>query len=581
MVKKINLKINSVNVSVDEGTTILQAAKLANITIPTLCYLEKINAIGACRICLVEVKNIRPLVAACVYPVSEGMEVTTHNERINRIRKLNLELILSTHIKNCLSCDKSTKCELQKLALEYGCNENRFGGAMPERTTDASSPSIIRDSQKCILCKRCKAMCYEIQDVRVIAVNKRGFESYLGCAFGAKLDETACVGCGQCTLVCPTGALTERNDIDKVVKALADPELITIVAPAPSVRVGIAEEFGAPVGTNATGKLAASLRLLGFKYVFDIDFAADLTIMEEANELIQRVSNNGVLPMMTSCSPGWVNFISAYYPEMLSHLSSAKSPQQMFGATIKTYWAEKNHIDPAKIFVVTIMPCTAKKGEILRPAINTHENVNDIDAVLTVREYAKLLKRYGVKFNELPDADFDSPLGESTGAGLIFGATGGVMEAALRTAADTLTGKNLTNIEYKKVRGIKGIKEATVKIGDHTINVCAASGLKNARMVLEQVKAKKKNYHFIEIMACPGGCVNGGGMPLQPLNEISFAQRAKLRAQAIYRGDRAKTIRKSHQNPMIIQLYKEYFGKPGSQKAHHALHTTYQSRKFI
>ncbi|MDR0739973.1 MAG: [FeFe] hydrogenase, group A [Mycoplasmataceae bacterium] len=580
MEKKINLKIDGISVSVPSGSTILDAANVANVRIPTLCYLRKINAIGACRICLVEVKNIRPLVAACVYPASEGMEVLTHTDRVNKARKINLELILSAHVKNCLSCAKSMNCELQKLSLEYGCNENHFKGAMPKRTVDNSSPCLIRDSQKCILCKRCKAACYETQTVKVIAVNNRGFESYLGCAYDAEMNDTACVSCGQCTLVCPTGALMVKSDVDKVLNALSNPELTVVVAPAPSVRVGIAEEFGEPVGTNAEGRLVTALRMLGFNKVFDIDFAADLTIMEEANELVERIQNKGLLPMMTSCSPGWVNFLTAYYPEMIPHLSSAKSPQGMFGATVKTYWVEKNKLDPAKVFVTTIMPCTAKKHEILRKK-DMHDNTPDIDAVLTVRELGLLLKRQGINFTKLSNGTFDDPLGESTGAGVIFGVTGGVMEAALRTAADTLTGKSLDSVDYKKVRGTKGIKEATVDINGMKINVCAASGLANARRVLEDVKSGKKQYHFIEIMACPGGCVNGGGMPIHNPNEISFEERAKARAKSIYKEDERKTIRKSHENTQIIQLYKEYFGKPGSHKAHEVLHTTHDKRRFI
>jgi NADP-reducing hydrogenase subunit HndD len=491
--KMINLKIDNIPVQVESGTTILDAAKKVGVKIPTLCYLREINAIGACRICLVECKNRRPLLTACVYPCEEGMEIITHSERINKARKTNLELILSAHVKNCLSCDKSMHCKLQQLAYEYGCDENHFKGAMSERIIDDSSYSLHRDSLKCILCKRCKAMCYETQDVKVINVNKRGFDSYLGCAFGQKIADTACVGCGQCTLVCPTGALSEKNDIDKVITALNDPELTCIVAPAPSVRVGIAEEFGEKVGTNAEGRLVTSLKMLGFNKVFDIDFAADLTIMEEAHELIERIKNKGILPMMTSCSPGWVNYLTAYYPELIPNLSSAKSPQGMFGSTIKTYWAEKNKIDPNKIFVVTIMPCTAKKTEIHRKR-DTHEGIMDVDAVLTVRELGRLLKRQGIKFNELNDSKFDDPLGESTGAAVIFGVTGGVMEAALRTAADTLSGKSLKKIDYKKVRGTKGIKEAAVEVDGVKLNVCVASGLKNAHEVMEQVKnGNKKN----------------------------------------------------------------------------------------
>lgn len=579
--KMINLKIDGVSVSVEEGSTILDAANQAKITIPTLCYLKKINAIGSCRICLVEVKNVRPLVAACVYPAAEGMEVITHNARINRSRKLNLELILSTHSKNCLSCNKSTKCDLQRLSYEYGCDEERFSGALPPPKADDSSPSIIKDSRKCILCKRCKAVCSEVQTVKAIDVNNRGFESYLGCAFGKKIADTACVNCGQCTLVCPTGALMEKNEIDKVLAALNNKDLITVVAPAPSVRYGIAEEFGEPMGTNAEKRLATALRILGFNKVFDINFGADLTIMEEAHELIERVKNNGKLPMITSCSPGWVNFISAYYPELLPHLSTAKSPQAIFAATLRTYWAEKNNVDPKKIFLVTIMPCTAKKDERLHRD-DVMRDGHDVDVVLTVRELGRLLKRQGIDFNNLQESEFDNPMGEFSGAGAIFGATGGVMEAALRTAADWMTGTKVGAIDYKKVRGIKGIKSASIDINKTTINVAVASGLSNARKLMEEIKnGNKNNYHFIEIMACPSGCLNGGGMPLHNPNVISFEERAKLRSKGIYKQDQYAHIRKSHENPSIIQLYKEYFDKPGSHKAHELLHSHIHERKFI
>lgn len=580
-IKMINLKIDNILVTVPEGSTILEASKLAHVTIPTLCYLKEINAIGSCRICLVEVKNMRPLVAACVYPVTEGMEVFTHTDRVIRSRRLNLELILSTHVRNCQACKKSTKCELQRLSYEYGCNDIRFEGAIPTRRVDNSSLSIIKDSAKCILCKRCKAVCSNVQTVNAIAVNGRGFESYLGCAYGEKINKTACVGCGQCTLVCPTGALMEQNNVDDVTKALNDPNLITVVAYAPAVRFGIAEEFGYPMGTNAEGKLNTSLRMLGFKHVFDINFAADLTIMEEAEELKHRLTTNGVLPMITSCSPGWLNFLAAFYHEMLPYHSTAKSPQQMFGATLKTYWAEKNNVDYKKIFLVTVMPCLAKKDEIYHRK-NTHPDARDVDAVLSVRELAHLLKRQGIKFNELKESGTDNPLGEFTGAGAIFGATGGVMEAALRTAADELSGQSLKEIEYTKVRGIKGIKKASVTIKDKTINVAVVSGLGNARMILEEIKAgNKNNYHFIEIMGCPGGCLNGGGMPIIDPNTISFQERTIARAKGIYKQDRNLPLRKSHENPYIIQLYKEYFEKPGSHKAHEILHSSIPKREFI
>ena len=580
--KILNLKINGISVQVPDGSTVLDACKKANVNVPTLCYLKEINEIGACRMCLVEIKGVRPLVTSCVYPAAEGMEVITHNARINKSRKTNLELLLSNHVKECLSCKRNLHCKLQDLAYEYGCDEFKFEGAMSKRIKDESSHCLVRDSGKCIVCKRCSAVCNKVQTVKTIAPNKRGFETVVGCAFNQDIAKTACVGCGQCTLVCPTGALMEKDDTQKVADALANPELITIVAPAPAVRISIAEEFGNPIGTFAQGKLASSLRALGFKYVFDVDFAADLTIMEEASEFLHRVQNGGTLPLITSCSPGWVNFLTAYYPEMIPNLSTAKSPQQMLGALTKTYFAEKLGVDPRKIFFASIMPCTAKKSEINKDKdALRHLGIKDTDATITVRELARMIKKQGIDFNNLPEGTFDSPLGDSTGAAVIFGTTGGVMEAALRTAADVLENRSIENVDYTAVRGTKGIKEASLTLAGKTINVAVASGLNNARKILDDIKAGKKDYHFIEIMACPGGCVNGGGQPYVDYDKYSWQEVANKRASSIYSDDKNSKIRKSHENPAIIKIYNEYLQKPGSHKAHELLHTTYDKRNFI
>ena len=576
----INLTIDGVKVSVEEGSTILDAAKKAGITIPTLCYLKELNKIGACRMCLVEVKGARGLVTSCAYPVTEGMEVTTNSYKLYNARKTNLELLISNHRKDCSNCLKSKSCELKELAELYECDEHAWDGKKSSHEPDVTSDCIIRDPSKCILCKKCVAVCAKQQAVGVIHANKRGFNTYIGCAFDEKMDKTACVGCGQCTLVCPTGALTERDHIAEVFAALNDPEKIVVVSPAPSVRVTIGEEFGYPIGTDVEGKLVTALKRIGFNYVFDVDFAADLTIMEEGYEFLDRLKNNGKLPLITSCSPGWINFVTAYYPEFIDNLSTAKSPMQMQGSVTKTYWAQKMNIDPKKIVTVHIMPCTAKKSEI-NYGCDALKGMRDTDIVLTVRELARMIKIDNINFRNLPDGKFDSPIGESTGAAVIFGTTGGVMEAALRTVADVVTGEDLPSVDYRAVRGTKGIKEATLNLKGQEVKVCAVSGLANAARVLEDIKSGKRNYHFVEIMCCPGGCVNGGGTPYVNYEVNSRDEVIKLRAKALYKNDSKKAIRKSHKNPSIIKIYQEFFEKPNSHKAHEILHRSYKKREFI
>ncbi len=573
----VNIKINNMPLSVPKGISILEAARTAGIEIPTLCYLKKINEIGACRICMVEVKGARSLVTACVYPVNEGMEIFTNTERVRKSRKTTLELILSTHDRKCLSCIRSGTCELQQLCKEFGVDdEGRFDGANPVHEYDDSAIHMIRDNGKCILCRRCVAAC-QAQHISVIGANARGFDTHIGSAFEKPLDSVACVSCGQCIVNCPTGAIYEKDDTAKVLEAINDPEKFVVVHTAPSIRVTLGECFGMHIGTNVQGKMVAALRRLGFDKVFDTDFGADLTIVEEANEFLGRVQNGGVLPMITSCSPGWIKYCEHYYPDMLDHLSSCKSPQQMSGAVIKTWYAEKMEIDPKDIVVVGIMPCTAKKFETKREN-QSASGYPDVDYSLTTRELGRMIDSAGIFFKHLPDEEFDNPLGDSTGAAVIFGATGGVMEAALRTAVEKLSGEELKSLDFTEVRGTDGIKEASYTVNGMEIKVCVVSGLANANTIMEKVKNGTADYHFIEIMGCPGGCVNGGGQPIQHAVVRNFVDLRARRAAALYEADKDMPLRKSHESEAVKRLYAEFLGEPGSHKAHEVLHTSYVAR---
>lgn len=574
----VNIQINGMPLSVPKGISILEAARYAGIEIPTLCYLKDINEIGACRICMVEVKGARNLVTACVYPVSEGMEVFTNTEKVRHSRKTTLELILSTHDKSCLSCIRSGTCELQALCKEFGVDdENAFAGEMIHYDFDDSAAHMVRDNNKCILCRRCVAAC-DAQGISVIGANARGFDTHISSAFDKDLANVSCISCGQCIVNCPTGAIVEKDDTDKVLAAINDPEKFVIVNTAPSIRATLGEAFGMHIGTNVEGKMVAALRRLGFDKVFDTDFAADLTIVEEAHEFLERFQNGGVLPMITSCSPGWIKYCEHYYPELIPHLSTCKSPQQMFGATMKTYYAKKMGIDPKDMVVVGVMPCTAKKFETKRPN-QAASGYPDVDIAITTRELARMIESAGIFFKHLPDEEFDNPFGESTGAATIFGATGGVMEAALRTAVETLTGKELENVDFKEVRGMKEVKEAEYDVDGTKIKVAVASGTKNAKVILDKIKDGTADYQFIEIMGCPGGCINGGGQPIQHAVVRNFVDLKARRAQALYDADAKKTKRKSHENETIKQMYAEFLGEPGSHKAHEILHTSYIPRK--
>lgn len=574
----VNIKINGVEISAPAGSTILEAARLANIEIPTLCYLKEINEIGACRMCIVEVKGARSLVTACVYPINEGMEVWTNTPKVISSRKKTLQLLLSNHDRKCLSCVRSGNCELQKLCRDYKVDdEGLYDGEKIHYELDTSAAHMVRDDNKCILCRRCTAVCEKVQGIGVIGPNERGFKTFIGSAFNMGLGETSCVSCGQCIAACPVGAIYEKDNTEEVFAALADPKKYVVVQAAPAVRAGLGEAFGYPIGTDVEGKLAAALRRLGFDKVFDTNFSADLTIMEEANEFLDRVQNGGKLPMITSCSPGWIKYCEHYFPDMTENLSSCKSPQQMFGAIAKSYYAEKMGIDKENMVVVSVMPCTAKKFEIGRDD-QAGAGVPDVDIAITTRELSRMIERAGITFHTLPDEEFDLPLGLGTGAAVIFGATGGVMEAALRTAVEKLTGEELESLDFTDVRGTQGIKEAAYHVAGMEVKVAVASGLKNARDLLKKVQSGEADYHFIEIMGCPGGCVNGGGQPQQPgyiRNTVDI--RAK-RAEVLYNIDKNNPIRKSHENPAIIELYDTYLGEPGGHRAHELLHTTYVKR---
>ena len=574
----VNLTIDNQKVTVPKGTTILEAAKTAGIDIPTLCFLKEINEVGDCRMCIVEVEGRRGFATSCIQTVEEGMVVHTHTQNVLEARHVILDLIISNHAKDCLTCTRSGNCELQALATKFNVLNIEFEGERTEHTIDDLSPSIVRDFNKCILCRRCVAACKNVQKIGAIDCINRGFESCISTVGDHSLNDVNCTFCGQCIEACPTGALHEKETINDVWIKLKDPETTVIVQTAPAVRVALGEEFGMPIGTNVVGKMVTALKRLGFDKVFDTNTGADLTIMEEANEFIERFTKNDNLPMITSCSPGWVKYIEMNYPELLPHLSSCKSPHEMFGAILKTYYANREGLDPEKIYVVSVMPCIAKKFERQRPEM-MEDNLYDVDNVITTRELARMIKQANIEFEKLEDSNFDSPMGEASGAGAIFGTTGGVMEAALRTAQDTLTGKDLPKIDFEQVRGGEGIKRATINIAGKDINVVAASGLANARTILEEIKSGKANYQFVEIMACPGGCIMGGGQPIKSSKVRAEVDVRKLRADALYTIDERSIVRKSHENPFMKKLYKDFLEKPGSEIAERLLHTTYTKRK--
>lgn len=569
----VNLTINGKQIQAEQGATILEAARAAGVYIPTLCYHPELRPEGACRLCMVEASGARTLVASCVYPVSEGMIVKTNTEKVREARKTVVELLLANHPKDCLCCQKSGDCELQKIAADLGLRKIRFeGGETKAHTIDCSNPSLVRDQEKCILCGRCIRICRDVQGMNVYSFAGRGFNTIVSTAFEHDLKDAACTYCGQCASVCPTGAIVEKDDTDQVWRAINDEDKVVIVQTAPSVRVALGEELGIPAGSIVTGKMVAALRSLGFDKVFDTNFSADLTIMEEGHEFLDRLQNGGVLPMITSCSPGWVNMIELKYPELLRHLSTAKSPQQMFGAVAKTYYAEKAGIDPAKIVSVSVMPCTAKKAEAQREEM-CDSGYRDVDIVITTRELGRMIREAGIDFASLPEENFDSPLGIGTGAGAIFGNTGGVMEAALRTVADVVSGEDLPKLEYEEVRGMEETREATVTVAGKEIKVAVVNTLGSARKMLERIKAGTADYQFIEVMACPGGCIGGGGQPVPVNREIR-----QKRREALFDCDRMSELRKSHENPEIKALYDNWLGKPLGEKAHHLLHTHYSPK---
>ncbi len=574
----VNLTIDNQKVTVPKGTTILEAAKTAGIDIPTLCFLKEINEVGDCRMCIVEVEGRRGFATSCIQTVEEGMVVHTHTQNVLEARHVILDLIISNHAKDCLTCTRSGNCELQALATKFNVLNIEFEGERTEHKIDDLSPSIVRDFNKCILCRRCVAACKNVQKIGAIDCINRGFESCISTVGDHSLNDVNCTFCGQCIEACPTGALHEKETINDVWVKLKDPETTVIVQTAPAVRVALGEEFGMPIGTNVVGKMVTALKRLGFDKVFDTNTGADLTIMEEANEFIERFTKNDNLPMITSCSPGWVKYIEMNYPELLPHLSSCKSPHEMFGAILKTYYANREGLDPEKIYVVSVMPCIAKKFERQRPEM-MEDNLYDVDNVITTRELARMIKQANIEFEKLEDSNFDSPMGEASGAGAIFGTTGGVMEAALRTAQDTLTGKDLPKIDFEQVRGGEGIKRATINIAGKDINVVAASGLANAKTILEEIKSGKANYQFVEIMTCPGGCIMGGGQPIKSSKVRAEVDVRKLRADALYSIDERSIVRKSHENPVMKKLYKDFLEKPGSEIAEKLLHTTYTKRE--
>ena len=573
----VNLTIDGLNVSVPEGTTILEAARTAGIDIPTLCFLKDINEAGDCRMCIVEVEGRRGFATSCIQKVEEGMVVKTNSKDVSEAREVVLDLILSNHHKDCLTCVRNGNCELQKLAQRYNKQDILYSGELCEHEIDCGSPSIVRDFNKCVLCRRCVATCKKVQKIGAIDVANRGFNSCVSTVDNLSLNDVNCTNCGQCIMSCPTGALREKDNTKDVWNLIKDEEKYVVVQTAPAVRAALGEEFGLPIGTNVTGKMVTALRRLGFDKVFDTNTGADFTIMEEANELLERLSNGGTLPMITSCSPGWVKYIEMNYPEQLAHVSSCKSPHQMFGALIKSYYAEKIGVAPEKISVVSVMPCIAKKFEANREQMNVN-GIKDVDYVITTRELARMIKQAGIDFTNLEDTVFDDPMGEATGAAAIFGTTGGVMEAALRTAYEKINGENLKEVNFEAVRGEEGIKRTTVKIGDKEVKAVVAHGLGNAQIVMDEIKSGKADYQFVEIMACPGGCIMGGGQPIRSSKERATIDIRKLRAECLYSIDEKSTLRKSHENPVVLKIYEDYLGEVGGHKAHELLHTTYVKR---
>ena len=571
----VQLTINNIKVNAEEGMTILDAAKSVGIHIPTLCHLKHLAPTGACRICSVEVEGQRGLTPSCAYPIFEGMSVETNSPRVRRARKTIVELLVENHPQDCLICVRNKNCELQDLSEQYGLREHRFAGETKCHAIDVSSASMERDPAKCILCGRCVRVCFEVQNIGAIDFTNRGFTSIVTTPYNKGLNISDCILCGQCILVCPTAALREKSTLKEVSNALTNKNKFTIVQIAPAVRASLGEEYNMPLGTDVTGQLVTGLRRLGFKKVFDTNFAADLTIMEEATELINRVQNNKPLPMFTSCCPGWVKYVEQNKPEILDHVSSCKSPHEMEGAVLKTYYAKKMGIDPKDIFVVSIMPCTVKKYESNRAELS-EETMPDVDAVLTTRELVRFFKIAGIDFEDLPQDQFDNPLGESTGAAAIFGTSGGVMEAALRTAYFKLSGKELDNVEFESVRGSEGVKEATINVNGLQLNIAVVNGIGNVKPLLEDVASGKSKYHFVEVMACPGGCINGGGQPIHQKPE-----KVRKRIKALYQIDSDMQKRRSHENESVKVLYKEFLGEPNSHKAHEILHTEYFNRKEI